>query len=460
MRIAIVGAGVAGLTLARTLCKHGIRPVVIEREPTVGGLARSFAYDNGAVFDIGPHRFHTDDPEVQTFIEEVLGDDMLFIDRNSQLFLFNKYIPWPINLKSVASLPPRLLLQSALDVVLPRKAKTESFEDYIIERYGKTLYNVFFKPYTEKFLNYTCANLHRDWATTGISRATIDKKLDTASLIGLARSVLFSPEVATKFIYPSTGGIGVFAEKLAHEIREAGGQFLLSTQVACFLEKDASIGTIVTDAGEEIPVDHVFWSGSLESLRTVGGAPVLVPKLHYMSTVLFNYLLNDQITQGFQWCYFGDAKMEVDRICVPRMFSPRLAPEGKEALCIEMVCPEHSEVWHDPTRLDCVVETFLLRAGLLKSLDSVENYHTERIRETYPLYTLNYPRKLRAFFDWVHSTWHNITLIGRTGRFWYNNMDHSIAASLETARRFLEDAEQGVLRPGDVYSAEDRYLEK
>lgn len=214
----------------------------------------------------------------------------------------------------------------------------------------------------------------------------------------------------------------------------------------------------MTDAGEELPADHVFWSGSFSDLRDLGRAPESVPRLHYMSTIFFNYLIRHPIPPDFQWCYFGSRQMEVSRVCVPRNFNPRLVPEGKETLCVELSCSEESEAWRNPARLDCVIETFLRRTGLLKSLDAVEEYHVERVHETYPLYVLNCPRKLRGVFDWVRGAFENLTLIGRTGRFWCNNMDHAIAASLVTGQRFLEDFEKGVLRPGETYAAEDRYL--
>jgi len=460
MQVAIIGAGIAGLTLAKRLSEYGIKTVLIERENAVGGLARSFKYDNGATFDIGPHRFHTDDPEVNQFIMETLDEDHIIIDRNSQLFLFDKYLPWPLTLKGVMSLPLHLFVRAGIDLFIRQNARTESFEDYIIEKYGNTLYKVFFKPYTEKFMDYECSNLHRDWATTGINRATIDKKVDTDSLTSLIKSVLFAGEAGTKFIYPRSGGIGTFSEILASKIENCSGRILLSTQIAKFVSNDHTINTIVTDVGEEIPVEHVFWSGSLMSLRSLGNAPELVPRLHYMSSIFFNYLTTAQIEQGFQWCYFGDKGSEIDRVSVPRNFNPQLVPQGKEGLCVEVSCNEDSITWKDPARLDCMLETFLLRTNLLNSLDQVEDYHVEHVHETYPLYVLNYPRKLKTIFDWVNAMWSNITLIGRTGRFWYNNMDNSIAASLKIAELFINDCQKGALQHGDAYSVEDRYLAK
>jgi protoporphyrinogen oxidase len=458
-QVVIVGAGVAGLTLADRLSEAGIRTVLIECEDHIGGLARSFRYPNSAVFDIGPHRFHTDDPAVQRYIETTLGDNLITIDRNSQLYLFGKYLPWPITLRNVAALPPLMMARAGWDLLFPHRARTDSFEDYIIEKYGRTLYRTFFKPYTEKFLDYNCSNLHRDWAEAGINRATIDKQVKTNSLGALIKSVLFAKNPHTKFLYPKDGGVGAFCDALADKVKARGGRILLSAEVREFaVENGGRIRGVVTPSGEEIPVDYVFWSGALDALRSLGRAPESVPHLHYVGTVLFNYLISPPTTQGFQWCYFGDADMEVDRISVPRNFNPGTVPPGKEGLCIEVTCTEDSATWNDPYRFDCVIESSLLHARLMKSLDHVEDVHVERVKRTYPLYALNYPRKLAGMFRWVSESWSNLALIGRTGRFWYNNMDHSIGASLHVAERFLADVGQGRLARGDAYASEDRRL--
>lgn len=457
--VVIVGAGVAGLTLGLKLAEAGVPVVILEREKTIGGLARSFSYANGATFDIGPHRFHSDSERVNRFVFEILGEDYHWISRNSTLFLFGKYLPWPMTLANVVSLPLPLLVQAGLDLFRRRKARTDSFEDYIIERYGRVLYRTFFQPYTEKFLDYTCSNLHRDWAVTGIDRATIDKRVDTGSLWGVAKSVLRSNAPDTQFIYPRSGGIGVFSERLAERITRLGGRILTSAPVAALLSEAGRITAVRTETGETVPASHVFWSGSLDTLRTIGCAPESVPRLHYMSTVLFNYVTRKRVEPEFQWCYFGDKAMEASRACLPRCFNSALVPEGKEGICVEISCSEDAAAWRDPARLDCVVETFLLHANMLRSLEDIEDYHVEHIHDTYPLYVLNYPRKLRGMFAWAHDSWDNLSLLGRCGRFWYNNMDHSIEASLTVADHFLADKAGGRLRHGRDYEAEDRYLE-
>jgi protoporphyrinogen oxidase len=351
-----------------------------------------------------------------------------------------------------------MLAKAGVDLLFPRKAQNESLKDYIIEKYGKTLFEVFFRPYSEKFLDYTCANLHRDWAEAGINRATIDKQIKTNSLLELIKSVLFRKNPGTKFLYPLTGGIGSFCDRLADKVKQNKGRILLSSRIEKFETKNGYISSVMTDHGEVIDADYVFWSGSLQDLHSVGEMPESIPRMHYVSTILFNYLISGHISQKFQWCYYGDAEMEVDRISVPRHFNPNTVPEGKEALCIEITCEENSPFWSDPSRADCVIETFMLRAKLIDSLDRVEDVRIEKVSRTYPLYALNYPRKLRVTFDWVEAEWQNLSLLGRTGRFWYNNMDHSISASLQVAERFIGDYQKGVLQKPSRYSIEDRYF--
>src|SRR5512133_24295 len=130
-RVVIVGAGVAGLTLALQLARQGLRPVVIEREREVGGLARSFSYD-GFTFDIGPHRFHTDNPLVDTFVREVLGEDLIDIERRSGVWMGGHYLEWPLDISAAFKLPFRLLLASAVELFKKRKSSDDSFDSYII----------------------------------------------------------------------------------------------------------------------------------------------------------------------------------------------------------------------------------------------------------------------------------------------------------------------------------------
>ncbi len=84
-RFVVIGAGPAGLTAAYELTKLGLRPIVLEKERVVGGLARTENY-NGFYFDMGGHRFFTKVEEVKKMWHEVLGDDFLRRPRLSRIY--------------------------------------------------------------------------------------------------------------------------------------------------------------------------------------------------------------------------------------------------------------------------------------------------------------------------------------------------------------------------------------
>ena len=130
-QVIIVGAGVSGLTAGYLLARKGFKIVVIEKEDRVGGLARSFYYDN-FFFDIGPHRFHTDDKAVQAFVEEVLGENKIVLPRSSGVWMFEAYHDWPLNWEIIFKLPPLVIIKIIFDLFTRSTIKENNFEDYII----------------------------------------------------------------------------------------------------------------------------------------------------------------------------------------------------------------------------------------------------------------------------------------------------------------------------------------
>jgi protoporphyrinogen oxidase len=441
--VVIVGAGVAGLTLAYKLLEGGISypVVVVEKEDRVGGLARSFTYNNEKgtfTFDIGPHRFHSDDQAVLDFVLEILEDDYIEIGRSSSVWMYDRYHDWPLKINSVFKLPFWLMLKSTIDLLRPRKAKTESFEDFIIEKYGKTLYLVFFKPYTQKFVKFTCSQMHADWAKAGINRAVIDKRVKANNLLDIVRSTLIPKPVKTKFIYPRSGGNDVFCRYLEQRIKRLGGRILLSSTVTAINVTNNVIESVVVNDSEEIKTKHLFWSATIPALLKLLGIDDSLPRLEYLSLVLANYLIDAPPEQTFQWCYFGTDKAPVSRIAIPSMFNPALAPQGKSGLCVELTCVEGDGLWNYPERMDVVIEEFLIKAKLVARYNDFIDVKFERIPNAYPIYTLNYPRKLNLVIQSLRN-FKNLLNFGRTGSFWYNNQDHSIAQAMEIAKYYLRN---------------------
>ncbi|MFB3853707.1 MAG: FAD-dependent oxidoreductase [Vicinamibacterales bacterium] len=438
----IVGAGVAGLTIADRLAANGYRVTIVEQHDRVGGLARSWHYGDFH-FDIGPHRFHTENARVAAYIREVLGSEAIEISRKSGVRMFGRFHDWPLRPAILASMPFALMVRGSRDLVFREHLPGDSFEADVINKYGRTLYEIFFKPYTEKFIFYSPADLHRDWGRAGVNRAVIDKRASADTLWSLLRSTLMPKPVETTFLYPPSG-IGRFAELLADRITARGGRVVLGKAVSEVVAGYDSVTGIV--AGDEtIDCEKLVWTAPITALdRQLGLAGV---DLEFLSTVFYNFNVRRPAKRAYQWIYFGGDEI-FSRISVPVTFAKTMAPEGKSGLSVELTCREGDERWRDPGRYVDAIASDLARTGTIDSRDDIEDVHVEPVANTYPVYKLNYLQELTRNLKGL-GRYRNLLLAGRCGRFWYNNMDHSIGQGLTVADRILRGDRLNEIDSGD-----------
>jgi len=429
MNATIVGAGVAGLTLGYLLATKGIEVQILEKEQKIGGLARSFHYDNWSI-DIGPHRFHTDDIEVENFIKSIMGDDLITIPRTSKVFFCGKHFNWPLELKSIIKLPPSLLLSSFWDLMVRPKIQDDSFESYVNNKYGKTLTNSFFREYTEKFLKLNLKECHRHWAETGINRATIDKNVRSSSITDLLFGLLRNKKVNTKFLYPKNGTIDIYSKRLAEEICNKGGTVETGINFEKSVIKNNEVKCLIDHNGREYEIENLFWSGASYDLeRLLGGDKV---GLDFCSTLICNILVEGYPIIPAQWEYFGSREVIFSRVSTNISFNPCLAKEGYFGICAEVVCYENDYIWKEGEKLLNTIIQNLINTNIVRNFNSVMDVHFEKIRNTYPIYRLDYVQKLEKYESKI-AQFKNVLAFGRSGAFWYNNMDHSIRASIDLA---------------------------
>ncbi|MDM7992124.1 MAG: FAD-dependent oxidoreductase [Candidatus Fermentibacter sp.] len=417
----VVGAGVAGLTLAERLCAGGgCEVTVLEGEESPGGLARTFTRE-GFRFDIGPHRFHTSDTAVQSYLLEILGSEITAIPRASSVYIAGRYQDWPLSLGGVTKLPFSMLLPSALDLFrVGTRGTPASFADHIIARYGRNLYRHFFRGYTRKFTGLDGSELHTDWAAAGVDRAVIDRKVKADSLLSLARSLVFPSPVTTSFIYPESGGIQRFPDLLAERIEASGGTIRLSTRVAGLLEDGGAVRGVRLSDGSEVEGSEVFWSAPVTE-----AFPGL--ELHFIDTIVYNVALRARTENAYQWCYFGEPGICFSRLSIPRNFSEAMVPRGADSLVAEVTCPPGDPLWDSPSSMIQRLMEDLGRVGAAAPED-ILFISPEKVRRSYPVYTLDYKERLAAIRPPA-----GLRLLGRCGTFWYNNMDHSISQGLAMA---------------------------
>ena len=125
-----------------------------EANATVGGLARTFHYGDFH-FDVGPHRFHTENTRTAAFIRRILGTEAIEIPRRSGARMFGRIHEWPLRPSMLTSMPPGVMLRCARDLIIRQHADGDSFAADVINKYGRTLFEIFFEPYTQKFLSYS-----------------------------------------------------------------------------------------------------------------------------------------------------------------------------------------------------------------------------------------------------------------------------------------------------------------
>ena len=437
--IVIVGAGLTGLSLGCFLAQQGVPSVIVEQADRPGGLARSFKYGDFS-FDIGPHRFHSEDRAVTGFLLDVLGADALRIRRSSQVRFEGRTYPWPLHPSYVLfRFPTRIAFSILRDLFFMfRKPEARTFKDQIVNMYGRTLYNKFFEGYSSKFLGIVPELTHPDWAKTGIDRAIIDKRLKMHNLWQLLFRALFptrSPEL--EFLYPR-GSCGQFADALAARYREAGGELLLGQTVESMETVKGRVAAV--QVGEHtIRPSKVVWTGTVHALADLLNLDA--PRLTYLAMVCYFLMLSEGPKHGFQWSYHGAPDVVFSRVSVPANFSPANTPKGSRSLCVEVTCRQDDSIYSQPERgLDRVV-TGLKQEGLLLTDQEIVQVQAKPISWAYPIYRIDYRDALGRLEEGVGRIT-NLVRAGRLGLFWYNNMDHCIEASAALADRLVAERKQ------------------
>lgn len=436
--VVIVGAGVAGLVTAHLLAEAGAEVVVIEKLPIVGGLARSFHYDD-FVFDCGPHRFYTANPNVSNYLDRVLSRHGTFFPRKSEVFFKGKYYGWPIKPQNLMQLPPGLAGKSFVDLAVNgfKEYGDLTFEDYILRQYGPTLYEHFFRGYSEKFLGINPRETHSDWAKVGINRAIIDDKAQMQNLYQLLKTTLLSGNAEPpRFLYPKAGMQEAWVQ-VSELFEGLGGRIITGTSAR--LEGDGDKITAVYAGEERIEPSTVIWTAPIT--LACDQLNLQRPKLDYLGLLLFNVMVNEEPMRDYQWCYYGSKKLLINRVSIPRFFSPDTAPQGTAGYCCEVTCMKGDNRWKHAERLTDWVIDDLVSVGMVRNRANVIDARIERLTDSYPIYRKDYPAQLDIARQQL-AGFKNFHLAGRTGLFWYNNMDHSMENAMQLTKRLLRESGQ------------------
>jgi protoporphyrinogen oxidase len=420
----IVGAGVSGLTLSHELVKAGHQVVLIERDDRVGGLAKSFSYNKIHTFDTGPKRFHTTDPEVINFLNEISDGSLQKINRKSVIQFKKKFFDWPLTSRAIFSLPITICSKAFFEIVFSKKKEAKNYEDLILNRYGKTLARSFFYPYTEKFLRTQTSIIHKDWAEVGVNRTAIDRKV--TNILHIIRDLLpFIRKNDDKFLYPIKGGFGSFFDKVYKLVSNNENFNSYLGDEICSIQNEKNGLVIETKNGLKIKAQKMIWTGNINNLSQLVSQKNT--GLNYINTHLYNFTIKGRDTlNSTQWLYVSDKTKMISRVSFPKSFSTQNAPDGYVNLTVEITRSESEGI---TIELDDIKQE-LIELGIVDRDVVVEDVNYQLVRDSYPIYDLGYREKYLKVVKDIKQFSSNVLLFGRSGAFWYNNSDHSIKMAL------------------------------
>lgn len=424
---------------------------VLEAAPHVGGLAASFTlHTRWGEFDYdnGPHRFHTSDPYIEEEMLRVVGDDVVKAARQSRIYLYGRFFDYPLKGGNVLkNLPKPVLLKAFLDYFwvkarnLFRRPPDDNFENWVVNRFGRKLYDVFFGTYTEKTWGIPCTQISADWAAQRIS---------LLSLWDTVKKTLFKPRnvprtYVSEFHYPRRGGIGMLSRRYREEVEAAGGEVLVASPVTKVhregdrvtgVEADTSEGPRTFDSDVVLGTIPVTTLARLVTPAAPGEVLEAASRLRHRSMV-FVYLILDRphLTRD-HWIYLPEQSLITHRLSEFKNFSPDAAPSDKTLVCAEITCDYGDEDWRrSDEELRAIVARDLVRIGLIEEGEILHTF-SRRERHAYPIYDLDYRRNKDLVVEYL-SELEGLDTTGRQGLFKYNNMDHSVAMGLGAARHIL-----------------------
>ena len=444
----ILGGGLAGLSAGYLLSRNGQSVTLVERDAGLGGLARTVEH-RGFRFDLGGHRFITNNAKVDAFVRQLLAGEYLEVDRSSRILLGDKWFHYPLkplNALSGFGIPTAISILG--DYVAKRiKARFDSgsavsLEDWVVRHYGRRLFTIYFKAYSEKVWGIGCDEIDAQWIEQRVQGLSLGAAILHAILprFGGDRGTL-----ATRFLYPAAG-IGLIAERL-HQGMVAISDTLRDTTVVRLDHSQGRIrhATIHSGGATDILEAKQFISTiPLQALVTAlyprPPAPVLAAasRLRSRDLMIVAVMLNRPRVTEHTWIYVPDRKFPFGRIHEPTNWSARMAPAGKTLLVAEYFCFRGDTIWNRTARemTRCTVDG-LEELGLMTRRDVLDSA-VLRIPNAYPLFEVGYREHCQCIQDYL-DRFDNLHVAGRGGMFRYYNMDHAIQSGMDVAEKLLDD---------------------
>ena len=444
----VLGAGPAGFGAVTELIGHGVTDIlVVDRNSRVGGLARTEVFGN-ARFDVGPHRFFTKSEEINRLWHETLGKDFRPVSRLTRIYYRGKFFLYPVKATDVfLKLGPMESARVAYSYASARLSggkEARTFEDWVVQKFGRKLFETFFQTYTEKVWGIPCDQIGAEWAAQRIKGLDLAQVVKNALLGGGGRRI---KTLVEEFDYPLMGA-GQMYEVMSDRAQRAGVELMLDTSVVGYRQKDGAIESIALESSDglrqrvkaghffnSVPITHFF---RLLDPPPPGPALRAAEALFYREHITVNLLVDGDDLFPDQWIYIHSPDVKMARLANYNNFSKAMVgADNKSALSAEYFAFQTEDIWNmtDQDLMELAVEE-LEHMGLVDKT-AVEGAWVVRETESYPTYYLGFEEPYEILKSHLNA-FANLSPIGRGGMYKYNNQDHSAMSGILAARNYLK----------------------
>jgi len=427
---AILGGGLAGVTVASLLHRQGIDTAVLEREPEIGGLCRSFESD-GFTFDRGgSHIIFSRDTEVLRFMQDALGKNQDQRIRNTRILYRDRFVKYPFE-NGLADLPPEdrffclnEFVRTLIDAECGRLPEPDNFRDWMYATFGKGIAESYLIPYNTKIWNCPPEEMSAHWMEGRVPRPPVEDIIRSA--VGIETEGYIHQ---SRFTYPIHGGIVSLVRGIAEPVRDA----IRTGFEVRSLRRDHE-EWIISNGDEEIRARRVVSTIPLQHLlRCLVGVPADVSRacasLRYNSLVCACIGIRGTVPP-YSWVYVPQEDILCNRVSFPSNYSTGVAPPGHASILAEITCNtgDAVDMMDDAAITDRVI-TDLEGVGLIDDRSDVVFSRIERQPFAYVVYDHEYLANIAIVREYCRSQ--GIDLVGRFAQFEYLNMDGVIRSAMD-----------------------------
>jgi len=445
-RTAIIGAGPAGLTAALELGKLGHDGVVFEAGDVVGGISRSVEFQ-GCRLDIGGHRFFTKVPEVEALWHEILGDDLLTRQRLSRIYYRDRFFDYPLKpfnaLSGLGLIEAARVMTSFVRSQFFPIANETTFDAWVSNRFGRRLFEIFFRTYTEKVWGMPCSEISAAWAAQRIKNLNLLTAVKNAFVRNGTRDGDVVTSLIESFYYPRLGP-GMMWDRCREIAASHGIETHMQSRVVRVHRDGVRVRAIDVQGADGSkrtePCDSLISSMPIGTLVKVMDPPapeavqIAADSLRFRDFLIVGLIVEREHLFPDNWIYVHSPEVRVGRVQSFKNWSPEMVDDHEISFIgLEYFVNEDDDLWSMPD--DELVALGASEAQIIGLFEPGEVRAGVVVRQpkAYPVYDDEYERHLEVLRDWLDGI-DNLYTVGRNGQHRYNNQDHSMLAGLFAAR--------------------------